>query len=177
MLAHLSPRPIPLRDRLLWWIEEALWRQAILCCLAVLMLVLMLPTGISFMLDDLASNGGNAWIRALKLQVALFLYFAILTWLWGYIDTPVRDGRILNGLIVVAAALALLEVAWILAQAARGGPSLLGSWVDGYLDPMKGIRVSVLTLLFALTAIAIVRRPAPAMTSSAELPLLKQGGA
>lgn len=87
------------------------------------MAVLAVPTLIAWGLDERLLHGVSVWSKPLKFQAALALHFATLLLLAPLLSVETRRSRTLRWSMLAAASMAVLEIAYITLQAARGRAS------------------------------------------------------
>lgn len=87
------------------------------------MAVLAVPTLLAYGLDDRLLHGVSVWSKPLKFQAALALHFATLLLLAPLLSSESRRSQTLRWSLLAAAVMAVLEIAYITLQAARGRAS------------------------------------------------------
>lgn len=87
------------------------------------MALLAVPTLIAYGLDDRLLHGVSVWSKPLKFQAALGLHFATLLLLAPLLSVEARRSRTLRGSVLAATVMAVLEIAYMTLQAARGRAS------------------------------------------------------
>jgi hypothetical protein len=97
--------------------------QSVTLQVAALMLALLVPTALGALFDERLTHGVNGWFKPMKFEVSLAIHFGTLALLLGLIAPAVRAGRVVRWSMLAAAALALLEVAYIMVQAGRARAS------------------------------------------------------
>jgi hypothetical protein len=97
--------------------------QCVALQLAALMLALLIPTALGVLFDARLTNDSNGWIKPMKFEVSFAIHFATLALLIGLMAPAARDGRLIRWSVQTAAVLAVLEVAYIMAQAGRARAS------------------------------------------------------
>ncbi len=86
-------------------------------------LIIAVPALIAHGLDDRLLQGVSVWSKPLKFQAALAVHFATLVLLAPLLSSDARQSRLLSRSMLAAAAMAVLEIAYITLQAARGRAS------------------------------------------------------
>lgn len=128
--------------------------------LALLMLMAMAPTSFAALVDRRDFLGIDVWIKPLKFEFALFVYFGTLA-LFALFLPAGTIGRAWYRRFADAVALATVaEMAWI------GGASTLGtashfntSTVGAVIYPLMGIAAILLTSTTTVYAVQIARNP------------------
>lgn len=85
--------------------------------------VIAVPTLITYGLDDRLLHGVSVWSKPLKFEAALAVHFATLLLLAPLLSSNTRQSRLLSWSMLAAATMAVLEIAYITLQAARGKAS------------------------------------------------------
>ncbi len=88
-----------------------------------LMLIIAVPALFAYGLDDRLIDGVSVWSKPLKFQAAIAVHFATLLLLAPLLSSNARQSRLLSRSMLAAAAMAVLEIAYITLQAARGRAS------------------------------------------------------
>ena len=138
------------------------------------MLAPMLPTAIAVVLDPRLLNGASLWLKPLHFQMSLAIHMGTLAILMPFVSHRWRESRFVRWPMLAAAFSAMLEVAYISFQAARGRASHFNESTDleysAYL--LMGIGAVALVVASAVIGIAIWRST-PANRSS----FFRQGAA
>ncbi|MFO1170186.1 MAG: hypothetical protein U1E49_04375 [Hyphomicrobiaceae bacterium] len=87
------------------------------------MAALAVPALIAYGFDDRLLHGVSVWSKPLKFQAALGLHFATLLILAPLLSAEARRSRTLRWSMLAAATMAVLEIAYMTLQAARGRAS------------------------------------------------------
>jgi len=116
--------------------ETQPWRDA-----AFLFAVLFLLTLGAPLVDERLLNGISVWTKPLTFQSSLALHFATLVLLARLLPEARRRGAGLRHLVVVSTTAGLLEIAYIMLQAARGRASHFNdeTAVEAFLYILMGI--------------------------------------
>ncbi|MEM9670270.1 MAG: hypothetical protein AAF950_15210 [Pseudomonadota bacterium] len=125
---------------------ERIWWQT-----ALLLLATMPVTLLALSLDDRLHNGIPIWIKPLKFQVSMALHLATFAIIASWFQPPQRKSGWMSALAVVSSLAALVEIALIGGQAARGVGSHfnIGASMDHIIYSVMGVG-SLLLILPAL---------------------------
>lgn len=138
------------------------------------MLLLMLPTLAAMAIDPRLHLGENIWIKPLKFEISLGVYFLTLAFYarWLPIGLTGKIWYRLFAASVVAASLA--EMLWIGGAAAMGTSSHfnVSSPFMGRLYPVMGLLATLITSASAVYGFHIWRNRSPGLTGSLSLALV-----
>jgi hypothetical protein len=109
------------------WFAEWRRREPALAALTLVMLAAMVPTFIAFLFETRTFNGINVWIKPLKFQASLAIFFATLAWFWGYLDAAMRARRSVRVAVLLICGTGFFEVAYITFRAALAEASHFNS--------------------------------------------------
>lgn len=130
---------------------------------AVLCAVLLVPTAIAAGLDTRTLREVVVWAKPLKFELSLALHWATVALLLACLDPVVREGRAVRITLVAGAAATVVELLYILLQAARGRASHFntGTLAEavGYFALMGGAAV-VLVAATGWIGVLVARHPA-----------------
>lgn len=131
--------------------------------LATLMLALLIPTGLAYLLDERQTHGVSGWIKPMKFEMSLAIHFATLALLLALVAPAVRAGRLIRGSMLVAATLAVLEVAYMMVQAGRGRPSHFNNDtpLEEALYAVMGLGATTIVVATFLVGLTLWRHPRP----------------
>ena len=90
---------------------------------AGIMLAFLLPTIIASLIDTHTLNGANLWLKPMHFELSLILHFFALAWLLPLVSDAWLRARTLRVSMQVAALSSVIEIVYILMQAARGEAS------------------------------------------------------
>lgn len=128
--------------------------------LAILCGLLMLPAGFAATADDRLFDGVNIWIKPLKFDVALFVYFLTMVFFARFLPAATRVSRTYRFYSVAVVTAVALEVAWIHGAAALGTASHFNaSPVGAVLYSVAGLGALMLTTPPAVYAVSLYRNP------------------
>jgi hypothetical protein len=138
---------------------------------ALLMLAAMAPTGFAAFADPREFQGVDIWLKPLKFEFALFVYFATLAVFALFLPsgtTRKRWYRLFTGAVGIAA---VLEIVWIGGAAALGAASHFNqTMVGAILYSFAGIGATLIASATAVYAVQIARNAesglSPAMKES-----------
>lgn len=127
---------------------------------AAFMLALIPPTLLAGLLDARQLNGVNVWIKPLHFQLSLALYFATLALLLPLLAPARRQARQTRWAMLAAAAAGVMEIAYIMIQAARGRLSHFNieTPLEAALYPLMGLGAVTLVAVAFLYGLAIARQ-------------------
>ena len=86
----------------------------------MLILAAMAPTLFAYLVETRTLYGINVWIKPLKFEASIALFFLTLAWFWGYLSPRLRAARAVRAMAVVVAACGVFEIVYIAIQAGRG---------------------------------------------------------
>ena len=121
-----------------------------LLAIAGAILALVPPTVVAALLDDRTLDGANLWIKPLKFELALAIYAATLAVAVPLAGARAATSRGCRWLVRVFAIAAVVEMSWILLQAARGTRSHFNT-----ATPIEGAMYGVMGIF----AVALVVAP------------------
>lgn len=104
-------------------LRELMSRQRALANFGLLLWALLLPTAVAWGLDERTLRHANVWAKPAKFLLALGAFSLTMAWLVGWIDTTRRGSRPVAIAVVTLIAASVLELAYIVVQAARGQAS------------------------------------------------------
>lgn len=127
-----------------------------------LFLAMVPPTLAAYALDERLLDGVPVWLKPLKFQLSLALFFATLALLSLATAPTPRWKRLLDGMAAVAIACALGEIAYIVVQAARGVHSHFNEStpIEAMVYRVMGVAALALTLVAPVLGAAVLRHPA-----------------
>ncbi|MEZ5926055.1 MAG: hypothetical protein R3D57_16925 [Hyphomicrobiaceae bacterium] len=127
------------------------------------MAVLAVPTMLAAGLDDRLLNGVSVWSKPLKFQAALLLHFATLLWLAPLLAAERMSTRLFRISLSTAALMAILEIAYITLQAARGRTSHFNTDtpLEQALYSLMGVGATAIVAASFLFGWLIWRSPSP----------------
>ncbi|HUR36042.1 MAG TPA: hypothetical protein VM032_19705 [Vicinamibacterales bacterium] len=136
-----------------------LWRaDRALTSVGWVMLALLAVFGVGLLVDPRTVTGMPVWLKPAKFAVSIAIYSFTLAWIFTFIPAW-RRTRLWAGRI--SAAMFLVEIAIIAAQAWRGTTSHfnIGTPLDAVLFAAMGAGILVQTLSSVLVAVALWRAP------------------
>ena len=112
------------------------------------MAVLAVPTLLAYGLDERLLHGVSVWSKPIKFQAALALHFATLLLLAPLLSSEARKSRTLRWSMLAAATMAVLEIAYMTLQAARGRASHFNTDtpLEQTLYSLMGVGATVIVL-------------------------------
>jgi hypothetical protein len=145
-----------------------IWVQA-----ALLLLALAIPSLLAYAIDDRTLYGISVWTKPLKFQLSVSLHLVTLAVATALLADRLREGRLLKGAAWLSAAMAMFEIAYITAQAARGRASHFNSEtpLEIALYGAMGLGAVILVATSALVGVLLLRSPRPGVS-----PGLRLGG-
>lgn len=119
----------------------------------------LLSTLIAFAIDPRTINGASVWLKPMHFELSLALHFATLALLLPLASRAWQSSRLVRGSMLAAATCAVLEVAYISLQAARGEASHFNysSPVSGAMYALMGLGALIIVIGSAVTGLAIWR--------------------
>ena len=125
---------------------------------ALLMLIAMAPTGFAAFADPREFQGVDIWLKPLKFEFALFVYFGTLAFFALFLPkgtTGKRWYRLFSGAVGIAA---VLEIIWIGGAAALGTASHFNQTLFGMIVySFAGIGATLIASATAVYAVQIAR--------------------
>jgi hypothetical protein len=118
----------------------------------VILACILLPAAF---LDERLVTGQPVWIKPIKFAASIALYSITFQWMLGYLNRPVFVRRV----SWIIAAMGLIEMVLITAQAARGVPSHFNvdSALDGAIFSIMGISITIFWLAHTVAAVVLLR--------------------
>lgn len=127
---------------------------------ALLMLAAIAPTGFAAFADPREFQGVDIWLKPLKFELALFVYFGTLAFFALFLPkgtSSKRWYRLFTGAVGIAA---VLEIIWIGGAAALGTASHFNQTLVGTtLYSFAGIGATLIASATAVYAVQIARNP------------------
>jgi hypothetical protein len=155
-LPEVATRPLdPTR-----WVRRAVAANRPLAVVGLAMLVVLAGTLVGLAVDPRVITGAPAWLKPAKFAVSIAIYSFTLLWLLNFI----QGHRRLVGLVSwVTAAVMVLEIVLIAAQAARGTPSHfnVGTSLDAALFRIMGAGIAGVWLMGLVAAALLLRQRLP----------------
>ncbi|MCB1458808.1 MAG: hypothetical protein KDJ48_06025 [Nitratireductor sp.] len=142
--------------------------------LAVVLVVLLVPTLLAMVIDDRLFNGINIWEKPIKFEIALLVYLFTLALMARWLPGAVRKSRMYRYFSIVVCAAVVLEMVWIAGAAANGTGSHYNqsSPVMAVLYPVMGVLAVTLTSACLVYAVAIQRNRASDLDPAFRLSLV-----
>jgi len=130
-----------------------------LTAFAILMAVAMLPTLLAILIDARTFNGINVWIKPLKFEASLAIFFATLGWFWGYLDAEVRARKSVRVALLLICGSGFFEVAYIAFRAALAEASHFNNStrLTEALYGLMGVGILIQVSLAAWAGVLILR--------------------
>ena len=134
-------------------------REPHLVASALLFLALIAPTLVAFILDTRVLGGVNVWLKPLKFELSLSLYFLTLAWFFPLIDSSFRASKLGRFVVWGAIIPSAGELAYIVFRAAQGQASHYNAAtpVAAVLYAVMGVGAIILTSASAALAWGIFR--------------------
>lgn len=129
--------------------------------LGLMMLALMAPTLFAYTVDERTFQGVNVWLKPLKFQFSLAVYFLTLAFFARWLPAATRDKRWYRVFSASAVLAAVIEILWIGGAAAMGtsshfNPTAFGQAIYGAM----GAAAVLITSVSAVYAWQIARNGA-----------------
>jgi hypothetical protein len=87
--------------------------EPLLMRVALAMVLSLVLTGPAFLLDERLFGGENVWLKPIKFQIALAIYFATLAVMASWLPDRVMRARRMQTLLLLAALASMAEMLWI----------------------------------------------------------------
>ncbi len=125
------------------------------------MLALLLPTVLASGMDERTLNGANLWLKPIHFEFALAINFATLALLLPMLSPAWQTSRALRWSLQAAGFSALLEIFWILSEAALGRASHfnVATPLEVLLYPLAGIGSLLIVWSSGVFGYALWRSP------------------
>lgn len=135
------------------------------------MLALMAPTLFAALVDERSFQGVNVWIKPLKFEFSLAVWFLTLAFFARWLPEGLRERRWYGIFATAVVVAAVVEIAWIGTAAAMGTASHFNETPLGSaIYPMMGAAAALITSASAVYAYQIARNDQAALP-----PALKEG--
>ena len=145
--------------------------QSITLQVTALLLALLIPTALGALFDERLTHGVNGWLKPMKFEVSLAVHFGTLALLLGLIAPAVRAGRLIRWSMLAAAVLAVLEVAYIMVQAARARASHFNDTTrfEEAAYALMGVGAAGIVILTFIAGLMLWRHPRTDVTPAMRL--------
>ena len=148
-------------------LDALIRHEPVFGAVGLIMLAMMVPTLFAAIVDDRTFQGVNVWIKPLKFQFALAVWFLTLAFFARWLPDGTRERRwyrVFVGAVVVAN---FVEIAWIggaaaLATASHFNQTPLGA----VIYPLMGAAAVLITSTSAVYAWQIARNDAPRLPAA-----------
>lgn len=139
-----------------YFYAERVWLQA-----AILMLAAIPATLLAYYFDTRVINDINIWIKPLKFYTSTALHLATMAVLVWFLSDKARSARWLSVMAGVSAFAAILEIAIIAAQAARGVASHFNfsTTFDAIVYSLMGVGVMIVIIPSLVIGVWFFRAP------------------
>ena len=140
-------------------VKQIIAREPDLIASAALFLALLVPTLVAFILDTRVLGGVNVWLKPLKFELSLSLYFLTLAWFFPLTDRGFRASKLGRFVVWGAIIPSAGELAYIVFRAAQGQASHYNAAtpVAAVLYAVMGVGAIILTSASAALAWGIFR--------------------
>lgn len=141
-------------------LDAATRGQPLLATVAVLFLLMMLPSALALAVDPRTVNGISVWVKPLKFEVSLSVHALTLAWVLLLLPVVERARRTITILAAVFVAAAVFEIAYIVLQAARGQASHynLATPLARLMYGLMGIGAVTMMIVTAWLGAIVLRR-------------------
>lgn len=155
-------------------IAELYGRQPLLAVTGLALVLLMAPLAVGIYVDPRTLQGVSVWDKPFKFALSFSVYMLTLTYFLGWIRPEARNGRLLQTALKVGVVATVIEVTWILVQAARGVLSHFNysTQIETALYVSMGLGAVLITAMSLVVGWEIWRRPHEALP-----PALRTAGA
>ncbi|WP_089154104.1 hypothetical protein [Micromonospora sp. NBS 11-29] len=141
------------------WNRAAGWHRPLMLLVSA-MAVLTVVAAVGVVADPRVLTGAPAWLKPMKFAVSFVLYGTTLAWMLSLLP---RRSRLAERAATVIVAVAVVEMAVIVAQVLRGTPSHFNdtTGLNAALFAIMGAAIMVLFLAQVVLAVVLLRRPVP----------------
>lgn len=94
-------------------LDELYRREPLFTAAGIFMLMLMVPTGLAWLLDDRTFQGVNVWLKPLKFELSIFVYLLSLAFFVKWLPEGTRRKRWYRVYAVAVVAGLIAEMGWI----------------------------------------------------------------
>ena len=149
-------------------------RHPLLWGTALFFAFLILPTLAAYLIEARTLYGVNVWMKPLKFEVSLALYFGTLAWFAGYFAEGRWQSRTVRWFTVVAVAAALFEQGYMMFQAARGRASHFNDATifESVMFALMGLGAVALSMLSLVYAVVLARGARPDLAPAFRLSVI-----
>jgi len=140
-------------------VKALIAREPDLVASAALFLAFLIPTLLAYAMDDRVLAGVNVWLKPLKFEASLSLYFLTLAWFFPLTDLGFRASRLGRFVVWGAIIPSSGELAYIVFRAAQGQASHFNAATPtaAALYALMGIGAIILTSASAVLAWGVYR--------------------
>lgn len=133
--------------------------ERLLLAAGAFQIALLLPSLVAYGLDDRLVNDINVWIKPIKFQLSLLMLMVTLVWLLPLLPAVIRAGRTIRWTALAVSFSAVIEIAYITLQSARGVASHFNnsSPVEAVAYGIMGLGAVTLVLGSSLIGLMIWR--------------------
>lgn len=155
-------------------VREMRQRQPLLYGTAAVMTLMVAPTLAALLIDTRTVNGVNVWLKPLKFELSLAVFFGTLAWFWTCLPAERQQGRFLRGFALVSVAGVAYEMIYMIAQSGRGVGSHFNTAtpLEGMLFTLMGLAALVFTAFPLVLGVAIARSPTPGLAPAWRLSVI-----
>ncbi|MEO0497743.1 MAG: hypothetical protein AAF141_10295 [Pseudomonadota bacterium] len=140
--------PVNFKPRFQKLVVEELGNLTPFMAITALFLAMALPTYMALLLDGRSFQGDGVWLKPLKFQLSLAMFFGTVAWFGLYTSEAFRASKAVHIFAYVACFAALSEIVWI------GGAAFFGT--ASHFNVSSAFMSSIYSLmgLFAVTLTA-----------------------
>jgi len=140
-------------------VKALIAREPDLVASSALFLAFMIPTLLAYALDDRVLAGVNVWLKPLKFEASLSLYFLTMAWFFPLTDSGFRASRLGRFVVWGAIIPSAGELAYIVFRAAQGQASHFNAATPtaAALYALMGVGAIILTSASAVLAWGVYR--------------------
>ncbi|MEM6462479.1 MAG: hypothetical protein AAF724_11230 [Pseudomonadota bacterium] len=117
----------------------------------ILMLALILPTMLLFVIDTRTIGGESLWIKPLKFEISLAVFFFTLAVFARFLPPDFLNGNGYRAYAMVIVGCAIAEMIWIIGASAYGTTSHFNT--DPFWSAMYGLMGIIATILTSATLV------------------------
>lgn len=114
--------------------------------LGLLMMAVMAPTLFAYVIDQRTFDGMNVWLKPLKFEVALAIYFLTLAFFARWLPAGIRCRCWYRWFVAAVVLASVAEIVWIGAAAAMGTASHFNTTpIGAAIYPAMGVAATLIT--------------------------------
>ena len=130
------------------WHAEHIWWTT-----AVILVGLLAATLVAYAFDHRLLDGTSVWAKPIKFELSLAVHFATLALIVSALGESWREGTLLRSVAWASAICAILEIAYILVQAARQEASHFNLSTPSHVAMYAGMAAGAVVITVAAAAV------------------------